>query len=124
MWHPCTHSHTKPLPLLCTFAPAAPSLYRNRRQTLPPHLPSIQTHVQVAQRELALTHVHLTKRYANGSEASLDSQLQAETSYGEALGELGREWKDAGILALAAEAYMNLFPWDYYKARICLCVRV
>ena len=74
----------------------------------------------MAKQELALTDALFHKRYNNGSEASLDRALAAEQSYAEALAELGAAWKHAGVLAMAAESYMNLFPWDYYQ--VC-CVK-
>lgn len=69
---------------------------------------------QIAKQDVELTRALYFKRYANGSEASLDTAHAAELSYAETLAQLGKRWRDAGILAMAAESYMNLFPWDYY----------
>ncbi|KAK9789960.1 hypothetical protein WJX73_005679 [Symbiochloris irregularis] len=70
---------------------------------------------QLAARELALTDCLYRKRYAKGSDASLEAALAAEEAYARCLADLGSTWGDAAVLAMAAESYMNLFPWDYYQ---------
>ena len=78
---------------------------------------------RLALREVALTDCLYHKRYTNGSELSLERALAAEEAYAAGLAELGHQWQDAGVLAMAAESYMNLFPWDYYQVG-CPCPAV
>jgi hypothetical protein len=55
-------------------------------------------------------------RFPDGS-ALRPERDAAEAAWGRALAAAGREWGDAALLAVAAEAFMNVSPWDYYMAR-------
>lgn len=56
------------------------------------------------------------KRFPQGSETG-DARAAAEREYAEALKALGTRTADAALIAMAAEAFMNLSPWDYYTVR-------
>ena len=54
------------------------------------------------------------KRFPEGS-ATGDRRHSAEKEYAEATARIGGSLNDAAIMAMAAEAFMNLSPWDYYE---------
>lgn len=39
----------------------------------------------------------------------------AQLNYAEKMEEIGHRYNDSYVLAMAAEGYMNLSPWDYYN---------
>mmetsp|Transcript_9819 Transcript_9819/g.29541 ORF Transcript_9819/g.29541 Transcript_9819/m.29541 type:complete len:672 (+) Transcript_9819:193-2208(+) len=54
-------------------------------------------------------------RFPNGSQLGA-ARDAAELDYGQQVAAIGRKWRDPTALAIAAEAHMNLSPWDYYEA--------
>lgn len=75
----------------------------------------VLTHLaQLAKKELVLAVAMAMKRFPKGSELE-PARSAAEREYAEALQAVGTKIEDAAILAMAAEAYMNLSPWDYYQ---------
>ena len=70
--------------------------------------------MQVAKKELAMAIALSGKRFPEGS-ASGDRRHSAEKEYAEAMARIGGSLNDAAIMAMAAEAFMNLSPWDYYE---------
>ncbi len=55
------------------------------------------------------------KRFPEGS-AERPARDEAEAAYAKAMAQIGSRLGDAAVLAMAAEAHMNLSPWDYYQA--------
>ncbi len=72
--------------------------------------------IQVAKKEMALAIAVAQKRFPEGS-ASGDRRHAAEEEYAQALAKVGGALNDAAVMAMAAEAFMNLSPWDYYEVR-------
>ncbi|GAB4824072.1 hypothetical protein N2152v2_011118 [Parachlorella kessleri] len=64
-----------------------------------------------AKQELGFANAALL-RYAEGSERG-HARHAAERAYGEAMQHLGEATQDPTALAMAAEAYLNLCPWDF-----------
>ena len=67
-----------------------------------------------SKKELALAVALALKRFPEGTETG-DARAAAEKDYAEALKALGTRTADAALIAMAAEAFMNLSPWDYYN---------
>jgi len=67
-----------------------------------------------AKKELALAVAMALKRFPEGT-ATREKRMAAEKEYAEALQAVGTRIADAALIAMAAEAFMNLSPWDYYK---------
>ncbi len=67
---------------------------------------------QLARKETAVAAAAVA-RFPDGSALRLERDA-AEAAWGRALAAAGREWGDAALLAVAAEAFMNVSPWDYY----------
>ena len=57
------------------------------------------------------------KRFPEGS-AERPARDEAERAYAAAMAQIGSRLGDAALLAMAAEAHMNLSPWDYYQASL------
>ncbi len=57
------------------------------------------------------------KRFPEGTAAG-DARHEAESEYADALAKVGGATNDAAVMAMAAEAYMNLSPWDYYEVTL------
>jgi hypothetical protein len=70
--------------------------------------------MQAAKKELAMAIALSGKRFPEGS-ATGDRRHSAEKEYAEAMARIGGSLNDAAIMAMAAEAFMNLSPWDYYE---------
>ena len=70
--------------------------------------------VQAAKKELALAMAVAFKRFPEGS-AERPARDEAEKAYADAMAQIGTRLGDAAVLAMAAEAHMNLSPWDYYQ---------
>jgi len=70
--------------------------------------------VQVAKKELALATALAGARFPEGTAAG-DRRHAAEAEYAVATAKVGIALNDAAIMAMAAEAFMNLSPWDYYE---------
>ena len=70
--------------------------------------------MQAAKKELAMAIALSGKRFSEGS-ATGDRRHSAEKEYAEAMARIGGSLSDAAIMAMAAEAFMNLSPWDYYE---------
>ena len=56
------------------------------------------------------------ERFPDGS-ALRPARDAAEAAWARALAAAGREFRSGALLAVAAEALMNVSPWDYYQAR-------
>ena len=69
--------------------------------------------LQLARKEAALA-AAAVERFPNGS-ALRPARDAAERAWAQTLAALGREHADAALLAMAAEAFMNVSPWDYYQ---------
>ena len=54
------------------------------------------------------------KRFPRGT-AERPARDAAEKEYAEGMAAIGAKTGDAGVLAMAAEALMNLSPWAYYE---------
>ena len=72
--------------------------------------------LQESQQDLAFAEA-ASQRFAAGS-ALGPARTAAEEEYAEALLDIGRTFNNTKALAIAAESYMNLSPWDYY-AQVC-----
>ncbi|KAK9824022.1 hypothetical protein WJX72_007032 [[Myrmecia] bisecta] len=72
-----------------------------------------QPDLQLAQKELAYAEAAV-KRFAKGSERQPQRDA-AEQAYAAAMRDIGYKYADQHALAIAAESYMNLSPWDYYE---------
>ncbi len=70
--------------------------------------------VQMAKKELALATALAGARFPEGTAAG-DRRHAAEAEYAVATAKVGIALNDAAIMAMAAEAFMNLSPWDYYE---------
>ena len=70
--------------------------------------------VQMVKKEMALAIALAQKRFPEGS-ATGDRRHEAEREYADAMSKVGGATNDAAVMAMAAEAYMNLSPWDYYE---------
>lgn len=68
----------------------------------------------MAKKEMALAIALAQKRFPEGSTTG-DARHAAEKEYAEAMAKVGTALNDAPIMAMAAEAFMNLSPWDYYE---------
>lgn len=68
--------------------------------------------LQASQQDLAFAEA-ASQRFAAGS-ALGTARTAAEEEYAEALLDIGRTFNNTKALAIAAESYMNLSPWDYY----------
>ena len=68
--------------------------------------------LQASQQDLAFAEA-ASQRFAAGN-ALGPARTAAEEEYAEALLDIGRTFNNAKALAIAAESYMNLSPWDYY----------
>ena len=62
----------------------------------------------------------MVERYADHSEFG-EARQKAEMQYAKDLEQIGKQYGDPHVLAMAAEALMNLHMWDYYQA-MSLCV--
>ncbi|WIA40430.1 hypothetical protein OEZ86_013787 [Tetradesmus obliquus] len=70
--------------------------------------------VGLVRREQALVQA-LAQRFAEGAAALKGGKWRtAEARYAQRMQQLAEEEQDADAFAWAAEAYMNLTPWDYY----------
>ena len=78
-----------------------------------PKLLSLPFALQLARKEAALAAAAVA-RFPDGS-ALRPARDAAEAAWARALAALGREHRDAALLAMAAEALMNVSPWDYYQ---------
>lgn len=67
---------------------------------------------QAAQQDLAYAEA-VSHRFQAGS-ALNPGRAQAEEQYAASLVLIGHNFNDSKALAIAAESYMNLSPWDYY----------
>ncbi|EIE23263.1 hypothetical protein COCSUDRAFT_47568 [Coccomyxa subellipsoidea C-169] len=67
-----------------------------------------------AKKELALAVALAMKRFPEGS-ATGAKRAAAEKEYAEAMQAVGVKLSDSVLIAMAAEAFMNLSPWDYYN---------
>ncbi|BDA50251.1 hypothetical protein COCOBI_15-3800 [Coccomyxa sp. Obi] len=107
-------SERKPYP---SFAPEDfPAVYKASQAALQnAQLKAIQRNDQQSKKELALAVAMALKRFPEGSETG-ERRAAAEKDYAEALKALGTRTADAALIAMAAEAFMNLSPWDYYTA--------
>lgn len=56
------------------------------------------------------------ERFPDGS-ALRPARDAAEAAWARGLAAAGREFRSGALLAVAAEALMNVSPWDYYQAR-------
>ncbi|DBA72834.1 TPA: hypothetical protein ACH3X2_010219 [Trebouxia sp. C0005] len=65
-----------------------------------------------SQQDLAFAEA-ASQRFAAGS-ALGPARTAAEEEYAKALLDIGRTFNNTKALAIAAESYMNLSPWDYY----------
>lgn len=63
------------------------------------------------------------KRFPEGS-ATGAKRAAAEKEYAEAMQAVGVKLSDSVLIAMAAEAFMNLSPWDYYNVRPSSCYDV
>ena len=70
--------------------------------------------MQLVKKEMALAIALAQKRFPEGS-ATGDRRHAAEEEFAQALAKLGGVLNDAVVMAMAAEAFMNLSPWDYYE---------
>ena len=68
--------------------------------------------VQAAQQDLAYAEA-VFHRFEAGS-ALNPGRARAEEQYADSLVLIGRKFNNSKALAIAAESYMNLSPWDYY----------
>ncbi len=68
----------------------------------------------MAKKELALATALAGARFPEGTAAG-DRRHAAEAKYAVATAKVGIALNDAAIMAMAAEAFMNLSPWDYYE---------
>jgi len=68
--------------------------------------------LQASQQDLAFAEA-ASQRFAAGS-ALGPARTAAEEEYAVALLDIGRTFNNTKALAIAAESYMNLSPWDYY----------
>ena len=59
------------------------------------------------------------ERFPDGS-ALRPARDAAEAAWARGLAAAGREFRSGALLAVAAEALMNVSPWDYYQARPAL----
>ncbi len=75
----------------------------------------MSAHTQPVKKELALAMALAFKRFPEGS-AERPARDEAEAAYAKAMAQIGSRLGDAAVLAMAAEAHMNLSPWDYYQA--------
>ena len=69
--------------------------------------------LQLAHKEAALAAAAVA-RFPDGS-ALRPARDAAERTWAQTLAALGRGHADAALLAMAAEAFMNVSPWDYYQ---------
>lgn len=69
--------------------------------------------VQAAEQDLAYAEA-VSRRFKAGT-ALNPGRAQAEEEYADSLELIGRRFNDSKALAIAAESYMNLSPWDYYS---------
>lgn len=76
--------------------------------------------MQQAKKELALTVAMALKRFPEDSAVG-DKRAAAEKDYAEAMQAVGARLSDSVLIAMAAEAFMNLSPWDYYNVRTSPC---
>lgn len=67
------------------------------------------------QQDLAFAEA-VSQRFAAGS-ALNPARAVAEEQYADALVKIGHSFNSSKALAIAAESYMNLSPWDYYLER-------
>ena len=74
--------------------------------------------LQVVQQDLAFSEA-VTGRFKPGS-ALGQARASAEEGYAEALANIAERYNNSQASAMAAESYMNLSPWDYYKQVIHL----
>ncbi len=75
--------------------------------------------MQLVKKEMALAIALAQKRFPEGS-ATGDRRHAAEEEFAQALAKLGGVLNDAVVMAMAAEAFMNLSPWDYYEVSQCM----
>lgn len=68
--------------------------------------------MQATQQDLAYAEA-VSSRFKAGT-ALNPGRAQAEEEYADSLVLIGRRFNDSKALAIAAESYMNLSPWDYY----------
>lgn len=68
--------------------------------------------MQAAQQDLAYADA-VSNRFKLGT-ALNPGRAQAEEQYADSLVLIGRTFNNSKALAIAAESYMNLSPWDYY----------
>lgn len=66
-----------------------------------------------AEQDLAYAQA-VSRRFKAGT-ALNPERAQAEQEYADSLELIGRRFNDSKALAIAAESYMNLSPWDYYS---------
>lgn len=68
--------------------------------------------MQAAQQDLAYAEA-VSHRFEAGT-ALNPGRAQAEEQYADSLVLIGHKFNNSKALAIAAESYMNLSPWDYY----------
>ena len=68
--------------------------------------------IQAVQQDLAYAEA-VSHRFEAGT-ALNPGRAQAEEQYADSLVLIGRNFNNSKALAIAAESYMNLSPWDYY----------
>lgn len=68
--------------------------------------------MQAAQQDLAYAEA-VSHRFEAGT-ALNPARAQAEEQYADSLVLIGRNRNNSKALAIAAESYMNLSPWNYY----------
>lgn len=68
--------------------------------------------MQAAQQDLSYANA-VSKRFKAGT-ALNPGRAQAEEQHADSLVLIGRTFNNSKALAIAAESYMNLSPWDYY----------
>lgn len=65
------------------------------------------------QKELLLAEL-LSQRFTTGS---LEQRMAAEEAYARRLADLGEQYADASLLAMAGESLTHVTSWDYYEVR-------
>lgn len=55
-------------------------------------------------------------RFSPGS-ALPPSRDAAELKYAQKMASIGHQYSDAAVLAIAAEGFINMSPWDYYQVK-------
>lgn len=68
--------------------------------------------MQAAQQDLAYAEA-VSHRFEAGT-ALNPGRAEAEEQYADSMLLIGRNYNNSKALAIAAESYMNLSPWDYY----------